>query len=110
MNSLSRDAILAATDIQLRKVSVPEWGGEVYISPLTVADADQLMLTDPKKQSYRVKMIVLSLTDKDGNRLFTDDDIPALSKKSATSITRLVDEIQRSNVMVGEDRKELEGN
>ena len=32
---LTRDAILAAADIQTETVPVPEWGGEVAVRPLT---------------------------------------------------------------------------
>ena len=38
---LKRDEILQAADIQVLLVSVPEWGGDVYVKGMTGAERDK---------------------------------------------------------------------
>jgi hypothetical protein len=97
MKALNRDAILGHNDLNLRKVEVPEWGGHVFVKPMTVEQSDALAFTDPKKESVRAKMIVFCTCDEKGNPLFTEDDIIPLTKKSATTINKLLIQINEVN-------------
>ena len=39
--ALTADQILAADDMGLKEVNVPEWGGSVYIRVMTVGERDE---------------------------------------------------------------------
>ena len=102
MSILTKDAILAAKDYKMEKVSCPEWGGDVYVRSLSGEEktAFQNSLfeegedgTPVRKEGYMkalaTGMLVRSICDKDGNRLFEDQDVDALFKKSAKVLDRI---------------------
>jgi hypothetical protein len=116
---LSRDAILTAQDLTTELVNVPEWGGDVYVKSLTGSERDafegSLLSTDAKgknKVTYtniRAKLVAKTVCDENGVRLFTDDDIKDLSKKSAAALQRVFEVAQRLSGLSDEDVKELTG-
>lgn len=116
--TLNRDAILQAVDIQPELIDVPEWGGQVYVRGLTgrERDAFELGVTDPKTgmpkpgANIRGRLAVLGLCEADGSRLFSDDDLSALAKKSALALERVVDHVRHLSGMTDEDLARLEGN
>lgn len=118
MGALSRDAILQASDIRTKLVHVPEWGGSVLVRGLTgrERDAFELAVTDMKTggpkvgASVRARLVVLGAVEENGTRLFSDDDVAALGKKSAAALERVFDEIRHLSGMTDEDLAELEGN
>ena len=97
MKALNRDAILGHNDLNLRKVEVPEWGGYVFVKPMTVEQSDALAFTDPKKESVRAKMVVFCTCNDKGEALFSLDDVDQLTKKSATTINKLLIQINEVN-------------
>lgn len=110
--TLNKNAILAANDMPLQKVSVPEWGGEVYLRPMSgTARAEfELRLVGAKKQSgeyigpgMRGFILVNTLCDADGGLLFTAADIDAIESKNATVLARLVDDAMRISGLGGDD-------
>lgn len=110
IKALDRTTILAADDVQTKLVQVPEWGGAVYVKAMTGAmrDAWEQMLVKEGASSIenaRAKLLVISVVDEDGNRLFTDADIQALGEKSGSALTRLANVAQKLS-RLGE--KELE--
>ena len=92
---LTRDAILAADDrSDLLAVEVPEWGGTVYIRLMGSDERDAYELKYaqvPKEQlvGMRAYILALTLSDAQGNPLFTRADIKALGQKSALVTDRL---------------------
>ena len=94
MKSLNRESILGARDIKKIKVDVPEWGGSIYIAPLTVGQRDK-MLSDLREGGegdvalLRMLLFISTVQDAEGNLLFTKEDIPELENKSATAIDRI---------------------
>ncbi len=46
MNILSKEAILSADDLPREIVSVPEWGGQVYVRTMTAPTATPLSQPD----------------------------------------------------------------
>lgn len=99
MTSLTKDAILAASDLSTESVACPEWGGAVLIRSMTGTQRDayeQSLMTKDEAGSYvvntesmKVKLVVATAVDDAGNALFTAADIPALSAKNASVIERL---------------------
>lgn len=94
MPALTKDQILAADDLGLLKLSVPEWGGDVYIRVMTVGERDAYENEWQRKKDtgvddFRTKFLVKCLVDDKGNRLFDNADIAKLSQKSARVMNRV---------------------
>lgn len=91
---LSKNAILACDDRNVKTVSVPEWGGDVGIRVLSGLERDlfEALFTEKKTDLFKVKFVACSLCDDKGDRLFTDAEVKALAEKSGKVINRLFDE------------------
>ena len=95
---LNREDILKVKDIQIEKVSVPEWGGEVFVKGMTGAERDRFeagVISFGAKskekidmRDLRAKLCSQTICDEDGKKLFTPADVKELSEKSARK-TRL---------------------
>jgi hypothetical protein len=117
---LNRDAILAAVDITVEKVDVPEWGGVVYVKALSGTDRerylDSIHVTKGRGkhatrevvlQQASAKLAVLAICDEQGTRLFTDADVEALGKKSAKALQRVVDAAAKLNGLSDDEEAAL---
>lgn len=105
--SLTREQILAARNREDRKpvkLSVPEWGGDVYLRVLTVTD--QIALTDGvEAQDMPVQVLLHCLVDEDGKRILQDEDAAELAQEDFPLVLRLFSEAAKLN---GLTTKELE--
>lgn len=106
MSTLSRDAILQASDLPFEEVAVPAWGGTVRVRAMTGRDRDafgESLARDEQGNvdltNYRAKLVAKCLVDDAGNRLFTDSDadIAALGGKSAAALAVVFDAAERLN-------------
>lgn len=116
---LSRDAILAANDVQFEDVDVPEWGGKVRVKSLTGKERDALessMIEGKGKNAnvnlnnLRAKLVARATVNEDEERVFNDADIAALGAKSAAALTRVYEVAQRLSGITQEDVDELTKN
>ena len=116
---LTREAILQADDLPRELVEVPEWGGALYVRALTGAERDafeqSIVETRGKNtrmnlRNIRARLVALTVVDEDGNRLFSDDDVEALGRKSAAALNRVFEVAQRLSGLRPEDVEELAGN
>jgi len=118
---LTRDDILNAPDIQKELVSVPGWGGEVWVKAISGTELSHFqssMLvyhgqsTRANLENIHAKLVSLACVDENGQRLFTEKDIPALGKKSAECLNLVFTVAQRlaglSNEAVDELAEGLE--
>ena len=105
MPVLDKAAIMAASDVKLEKINVPEWGGDVYLKTLsgTERDAFEDAYSTDRMKNFRPRFLVLTLCDKDGNRLFTDEEVATLGKKSSAVIAKLFDKAWALNAFRNED-------
>ena len=83
MPTLTADQILAADDLGLKKLSVPEWGGEVYVRVMSVGERDAYeKLWIGKKDSgvdnFRTEYLARVLCNDKGELLFSRTQIDAL--------------------------------
>lgn len=126
---LSRDDILALSDISVKKITVPDsipvWGGkELYIKQLTRGQQDMYLRkqfgTTKMKQDVKNKQQEISLDglfggldswlccvgicDENGKQLFTDADIEKLNKKSGEPIGWIAGEIVAYSGMENDDK------
>lgn len=117
MSLLNREVILAIQDVADETITVPEWGGDVRVRAMT-ADArdafeqDAYIAAREKKPltSLRARMVARCVIDEQGNLLFTDADVEALGKKSASALDRIYDVVLRMNAMRQSDIEDLEKN
>lgn len=113
-----KEEILALADRPAEEVEVPEWGGrKVRIMAMSAADRDSYELdaylarkAGATPRNVRAKLVARCLVDAAGERVFTDDDIEALGKKSAKALDRLYDASVRLNALSEVEQKAVEGN
>lgn len=94
-------AINAASDIKVEKLNVPEWKTDVYLKVLsgTERDAFEAGYTDQRMQNFRVRFLVLTLCDEDGDRLFDDEQVALLGKRSSLVLGRLFEASWKLNML-----------
>ena len=117
---LTREQILGADDLPTETVEVPEWGGAVRVRGLTGAERDALessMISQHGKDvqiklaNLRAKLVVRSIVDVTGARVFSDDgDVMALGRKSALALQRVFEVAQRLSGLTAADVEELTKN
>lgn len=121
---LTRADILQADDLPRELVEVPEWGGSLYVYSMTGTERDAFedSTTEIRQvgrgkptvkhrfDNIRAKMCARCIKDEDGVRLFTEEDVEALGRKSAKALDRVFAVAQRLNGFSQEDLEELAGN
>lgn len=115
MTLLNGDDILNADDLEVEDVPVPEWGGTVRVRGLTGAERDSFemrMAVARNKGSleqldFRASVAGRCMVDEDGERLFTDGQLPQLARKSGAALDRVFEVVQRLSGM--EDAEAAEG-
>lgn len=107
--ALSKKAILAANDVKLEEVNVPEWGGSVHIKVLSGTDRDKFedAYATEKMKNFRARFLVMTLCDENGERLFTDAEMDELGKKSSVVIAKIFDKAWALNAFRNEDIEAL---
>ena len=118
---LSREATLAADDLETRDLYVPQkgWEGWIRIRTLTAAEKDELEVgmvlatTNGKVgegkriDNVRARFVVAAAIDQDGASLYSDGDIAALGKKSAPALSRIFAAVQEMNEISDDDVEEM---
>ena len=124
---LTRDAILAASDITTEEVAVPEWGGTVLVRGMTGhernAYEDAITKETPVgnraqkragqttrevlRDQIRASLVQWCVVDEQGAHVFTVADIPALNAKSAAALERVVDVATRLSGMNDDDVEKM---
>ena len=116
MKELSAAEILGSEDIVEELIEVPEWQGTVRVRGLTgrERDAYEASLIEQRGRSTRnnwtnarSKLVVLSVRNADGSRMFTESQIAELSAKSASALNRVWLKALELSGMGNEDVEEL---
>ncbi len=111
--SLNKHQIFAADDLAEKYVDMPEWGGDVKIKALSVAeqlDYDAFLAKAPSEMDMAIKLILLGCIDDKNNKLFNEDDADLLKNKKSDSIFKLVSEIIKLNQQRPQDVDNLAKN
>lgn len=107
VNLLTRAAILAAEDIQFTDVECPEWGGVVRVRNLTAEARGEFIKQsmeirnakgknkDAIDYDVETKLVAMTAIDADGARIFSDDDVKLLAKKSSAPLVRCAKAAQK---------------
>lgn len=94
MEKSLRDSILEVPDLPTEKVEIPEWGTALFVRGMTAEERDKfegVLFKDGKRDfsNLRSKLVVLTVVDEFGKRVFKDEDADLLGKKNSTAITKL---------------------
>src|SRR4051812_6304923 len=95
---------LSPQDSKLQPLAVPEWNTTVYIRVMSGTERDQWeadIFKDGKldKTQLRARLLVKTLADENGVRIFTDQDTAALGAKSGNVLMKLFDKAQKMNAL-----------
>jgi hypothetical protein len=110
---LTREQFLGAARFPTEKVDVPELGDCVYVRSIQSdeRDAYEQSLQQRRGRDYvqnfngaRARLVALCASDEQGNRLFTDNDVPALSKFPAAPMDRVFEAAMRLNRLTRQTR------
>jgi L-ascorbate metabolism protein UlaG (beta-lactamase superfamily) len=109
---LDMAAILAADDIKVEELHIPEWGGTVRVRGMdgTQRDAFEESQLGAPYRNLRARLAVATLITADGKPMFTAADVPALAKKSARALDRIFPVATRLSGLSKEDVEELKKN
>ena len=114
-----RELILAADDIRTEEVQVPEWSCSVLVRGFSGAERDifesKIIEQHGKKQvlkldDVRARVVIMSVVDEDGKRVFKNSDLKAVSRKSAVALGRVFKVAQRLSGLTTADVEELTKN
>jgi hypothetical protein len=119
MNLLSKDMILAATDLKTEDVACPEWSGTVRVSEMSgEAYAEYLANAFPendgekqvKARRFSAVVVACCVVDEAGARVFSVEDAEALARKSRKALDRVFDAADRLNLLTPRARETAEKN
>jgi len=116
--------ILEAPAPEMELVSVPEWGGAVFVRPMTGTERDSFEASimhevkgangktewKPTFDNLRARLCVRCMCDAQGNRLFTDEQAIVLGRTSAKALDRVYSVAQKLNGVTDADIEELAKN
>ena len=114
-----RETILQAVDLPKQSVECPEWGQTLNVRTLTGNERDDFenaVQTASKNKGgidlrgLKIKLVLLTLCDEDGELLFDATDALVLNSKSSKVIDRIFQISQRLNGLTAEDTEEMLGN
>jgi len=108
-----RDLIL--NDVPVAEVKPVTLRGEkLYVREMngTERDAYEAQQLSANKagsglENFRARLLVRVIVDKDGNRVFGDDDVAALGKLPAREIRKAFDIASKLNALTPEDEADL---
>ena len=113
--ALDREAIIKhfSRPRQVKKIDVPELGGEVYIRMLNGAERERMELDaladrDKNAPTQRARMVQATLCDEAGNLLFYESDIKELNKLPWGVLKRISVEVEDFNGLTDEAREAAE--
>lgn len=93
MTLLSKSSILAIADLKHEDVPVPAWGGSVRVRAMSGAERDEFRASISTEDGqgipvgkFAVALLVATIVDEAGQRLFSASDMDALQKKSAAAL------------------------
>lgn len=107
---LDKAAILAADDLEHEDVPAPEWGGTVRVRGLNGRERDsyEMRMAVARQNGetdvdIRASLVGRCMVDENGERLFTDRELPQLALKSGAVLDRVFDVVARlSGIATGD--------
>lgn len=100
---LSREIILTLNDVRVQAVDVPQWGGSLYVRSLAGSERAAFFAALGSDSLTAAHMVAWCASDEKGNRLFSDADIEALSKKDGKALDTVANAALQFNGLVSTD-------
>lgn len=115
--TLDRASIRMKSVPKVEHISIPEWEGQtVCVRQLNSAERDRFEgeSLDLKGQDFwinlRARLLVLTICDQEGNRLYEDEDLEEVSELPGTVADLLWNRSMSLNKMFKEDLEKTEKN
>ena len=86
---LTKEQMLAADDLAVKAIEIPEWSGSVFIRQMSGLQQQRFELAQAQGDPLRSLVARMVLCDESGNLLYTDEDLPLLSAKSSAALDRI---------------------
>jgi hypothetical protein len=109
-------AILDTDDMKFEVIQVPEWNCSVRIRSMSGEERDAFessIAGEGKKmntQNIRAKLVMLTVVNGKGERIFTREQIEALGKKSAAALNRVYEASAKLSAITKADVEDLAKN
>jgi hypothetical protein len=110
--ALTREQILAANDVEMEEVPIPEWGGTVFVRSIGATAKErigQAMIGEDGKPrnmiGFRALFASQSIVDEHGNLIFSAADLESLGTKCESALDKILDVGRRLSKM---DREAVE--
>lgn len=108
--------IFAVPDLEPEWLDIPEWGGGLFVRPMTGLERDNYEQSlvrgkGPNREvniaNARAKLVVMVSVDSDGNDIFTKGDVKRLGNKSSAALNRIFELATKQSGMSEADIEEL---
>lgn len=113
-SGLTKEQILAADDRHVISIDCPEWGGVVFVRPLSGEARDELEERFSNSESMigiRAWIAAAGLCDESGESMgFSPREVDQLASKSASTLDKIAAKVQAISGMTKADVEELEKN
>ena len=110
--SLTKEQIIEANKARpIEKVTIPEWGGDVYVHTLTVGQRLSLAEETQKKNgnaTFFIQLVALTTHDDKGNKIW-NGDASSINDLDGIATQRIFDAAAKLNGFAEEEVKELTG-
>jgi len=108
---LDRDSLLQAMELKKENVTIGD--GEVIVSEIGASDMIDLYTRkdlhdengDMIISKFTPALVVMAVVGENGERLFSDADIPLLEKAPASQLGKLADVARKLNGLKGDETK-----
>ena len=93
--------IASANDIKLEEMKISEWDTTIWVSALTYKERNQALeganissspegvVTPDQIENFTMAVIIRGVRDRDGSRVFGEDDVPMLRERNSSVIDRI---------------------
>lgn len=112
---LTREEIFTTRFPKFKTVAVPEWGGEVSVKSMTAGERDDFEAAhrairdagDDPLRDLKIRLVIATVCDTGGTRLFSEADTAALREQPAGAIDALADVAMQLAGMTKRDAETL---
>lgn len=104
-----KSKIAGAKDIKLEEMKIPEWDITIWVATLSYKERNEVLeganisaspggvVTAQQVDNFTMAILVKGIRDRDGSRVFGDDDIPMLRERSSSVIDRITTRITETS-------------
>lgn len=104
MTVLTREQIQAAQDLPTEKLSIPEWGGDVFVRSMNVdelqkylnilnngrdEDLSQIDVSKIDVSTNMIMIVIFCVVDEQGTRMFAEEDAEWLKTKCVGALRKI---------------------